>query len=382
MTSSAPTKTKKTTPGFTPNLEPSQRTKKFRIYAKKLFLTYPQCGEAKEAVLTRISTVFKDALECTIVAREMHQTDEPHLHVLIAFKERRDFKGLSGMKQLDKLAGKHGNYQAVRNWSACVVYVAKENDFISEGIDIPKFIKATLGKRSTKSDKIAKMIIDDNATSEEIAAAHPGFFLMHKRKIEELEEWTGRKRAKLDMKPWIPLNPLNYEHEADQEIAEWLNANMTGTRPFKSPQLFIHGDTNLGKTSLIENLNKHFRVFYIPVTEDFYCTFTNSDYDLAILDEFKGQKTIQWMNRWLDGQRMGLKMKGKAQYLKTLNIPTIILSNYPIEECYPTVFINQPQKLETLLTRFKVVNVFDPIDVLFKEYPVLAVDSDGESVEL
>jgi len=72
------------------------------------------------------------------------------------------------------------------------------------------------------------------------------------------------------------------------------------------------------------------------------------------MDEFKGQKTLQWMNEFRQGSKMTLRKKG-SQYLKSKNIPVIILSNYSLSECYPKAA--NDGRLSTLEARLKVVQV-------------------------
>jgi len=125
--------------------------------------------------------------------------------------------------------------------------------------------------------------------------------------------------------------------------------------------LFISGERNRGKTSLIEYLERSLSVYHIPHTEDFYDAY-DDEYDLAVLDEFKGQKTLQWMNEFLQGSRMTLRKKG-SQHLKVKNMPVIILSNYSLGECYPKAAIDG--RLTTLEARLlcvsvdKFINVYD-----------------------
>ena len=59
------------------------------------------------------------------------------------------------------------------------------------------------------------------------------------------------------------------------------------------------------------------------------------DYDLCIMDDFKGQKLIIWMNEFLGSKNMLMWMLGGTHMRKTRIIPTIVISNFPLARCYP-----------------------------------------------
>ena len=127
---------------------------------------------------------------------------------------------------------------------------------------------------------------------------NPAYVLRNKRKVEEYISYQEDKRQRTEKKkPWLGCEgPNNYQ---DAEIAKWLNDNLGKPRKFKQPQLFISGPKNMGKTTLIEQLREYFNIYDIPLNEDFYDFYADNRYDLAVIDEFKGQKPIQWLNLFL-----------------------------------------------------------------------------------
>jgi len=82
-------------------------------------------------------------------------------------------------------------------------------------------------------------------------------------------------------------------------------------------------------------------------------------YDLAVFDEFQGQKTISWMNEFAQGSVVMLKKKG-SQYLKAQNIPLLVVSNHPLVEVYHNV---ASDKVATLECRFTQVHITQFINV-------------------
>ncbi len=333
----------------------------WRLQAKNIFLTWPQNTATKEDVLAKVQATWGDDLDWSVVAEEKHQDGTPHLHAVIAFCKKMYFKGKKGLELLDSITGKHGNYQSARSLKKTVTYVVKDDHYISFNLDVKTYIANAAAKKSTA---IATMVLEDK-TMEEICEEDPGFFMMHKRRIEDLSVWHERKKAKLQLKEWLPLELTDYQSESDLVIADWLNKNIGLDREFKAKQLYLCGPPDMGKTTLIMHLEKFCRIYYIPTDEDFCCHYDDCDWDLAIIDEFKGQKSITWLNRWLDGQTMPLKRKGVSSILKRKNIPTIILSNFPVISCYSKALEDRPTCCDSLLARLEVVDITSPIDVLY-----------------
>lgn len=108
--------------------------KSFRLQAKYMLLTWPQCETSKEHVLEGIKSTFKDLKGC-VVAREEHEDGSPHIHAYVELYKNCDIKR---MAVLDGIAGKHGNYKPYKaaEWSSpgkMRRYVEKEGDVVSFG---------------------------------------------------------------------------------------------------------------------------------------------------------------------------------------------------------------------------------------------------------
>lgn len=329
-----------------------------RLSGKTLFLTYPRCDmtpqDALEAVKSKLQT---HSPTWTVVAREKHEDGANHLHMCIRLSKRWTSRRSDA---LDMITGQHGNYRVAKVVKAVLKYITKEDDWVADGIDVKAYLAPKKRKRKV-SDSVAGMITEGKSIME-INREMPGYVMINMRKIQEYQSWIAIKRRRAALIPWTPLQIDLGMSISDIAISTWLNNNiMDRERPFSKTQLFIHGPTEHGKTTLIINLRRRLSIYDVPLDEQFYDYFDNDSYDLAIIDEFKGQKTIQWMNRFLDGSPMTLRKKG-AQLLKTHNIPTIILSNYSPRECYPNV---DELRFATIARRLHVVELSSPINVLY-----------------
>ena len=99
----------------------------------------------------------------------------------------------------------------------------------------------------------------------------------------------------------------------------------------------------------------------MPKSEDFYDFYDDNQWDIVLLEEFRGQKTIQFLNEFCQGSMMTLRQKGK-QALKVKNLPMIVLSNYRLTEVYSKSLANDASRLDTLRTRFFELHFDTPID--------------------
>lgn len=96
-----------------------------------------------------------------------------------------------------------------------------------------------------------------------------------------------------------------------------------------------------GKSRLASKLSEYCRTFFVCLDEEWWDNY-DDDYELIIFDEFKGQKKIQMMNRFISGERCSLKQRGVAPFVKMSNPPVVILSNYTVEGCYSKTDVDDP----------------------------------------
>ncbi len=125
--------------------------------------------------------------------------------------------------------------------------------------------------------------------------------------------------------------------------------------------LFI--GTNLGKTGLVMKLAKFFRIYWVPLDSHYLDDYEDSGYDLVVFDEYKGQKSITWMNSFVQGSPFPVNRRYHST-IKEKNIPVIVLSNYSIEQAYDKVHMLNPLRLDTIRSRFQVEQVCSFIKLL------------------
>lgn len=153
-----------------------QKSKNFRLQGKSFFLTYPQCPEEKKDLLEFLKGL--GTVKKVIVARELHESGEPHLHAYVNFEEK---KNLSNPKYFD-YKGYHGNYQTCRNILAVTKYIKKDEDYLEEGIDLEAHEEGRRAHRKVIDTKLVR----GEMTVEEAVMEDPSLIHNYKRLKENV----------------------------------------------------------------------------------------------------------------------------------------------------------------------------------------------------
>lgn len=345
-----------------------ESTGTFRVAGKHFFLTYARCPVELEYAVSFFIANFGGALSGCTVARELHQDGCQHLHVCLSFDVRKDYRNPRIFDMEFEGLAFHPNVQVARSVQHVLRYVTKYGEFIKEGTHL----QVSVARSGSATAEVAKRALSGEPLLA-LCNENPGVFMLHKKRLEELVLWHGEQTALtnlIEKASSIPsrLQSVSIDQVAslspsEREIFLWLVENIRSEpRAFKQKQLYLWGPPNSGKSSLLSLLMIHLPTYVMP-TEDFYDLFDPKLHRLVILDEFRAQKTIQFLNQWADGQVMSIRKKG-SQGLKSVNLPLIICSNFSIREAYSK---SDEAHLESLICRFNAVHVekiFNLIDLL------------------
>lgn len=324
------------------------RSRAYRCRGKAFFLTYPKCDVSLLDVRTHMQIIFGiDDISFMRIASEQHADGSLHRHVFVMTRDVKMFyhSGFADLKVKEKTASGHstkiyhGNYQVARSQIKAFEYVSKKGEFVDFGTVPSSLMKKSAGKL----DKVAGAI-EEGASANDIRAAHPGFFLMNRKKVEDMVAIVRRERMTENLILWDTkkLEPVREAlcaagaHDSTLAVFDWLMKNINTTRKFKQKQLYLHSPPNHGKTTLVQILSKFVSVFDAPMGESFFDQFDECVHKLVFFDEFKGQHTVTFMNKFLEMSVMNIKVKG-GQILRSKNIPVIIGSNLRPEEAYHKV---------------------------------------------
>lgn len=289
---------------------------------------------------------FGDKLEFAVVCEEDHAEQEPdpadlhpvppgrHLHAIFALKNRHN---LRGAHCLDPLANSHGKYEAAKSLPGSVNYVAKDGDFIAHGVDVEEYLAAWKKKTSTKATLMA-LEAKNGADLAKLDSLDPGFVLMHLQKLRAYILLQATLSQTPTLK-WSTMTvPVGVLQPNLRHLANWLNSNLGQERVLRQKQLLLSSPPGWGKTTLIEELYKYFRI-YQHVGGKWFDGFEDEATDLLVFDEFNGNVPLSVMNKVLDGQRCNLEVKGGSA-AKNKRQPVIILTNYEEHELYQGEKVN------------------------------------------
>jgi len=357
-------------------LQDLQNKKAFRLNCKRVFITFPKCEVDKELAMDRIKKSTKTKNCKFIVAQESHNDGSKHLHLYI---ESPKCFNVRTPAYFDFIGGKRGNYQKVQNKDAVVTYITKENNYVAHEIDVSPIVeKYQASKKKRKSEvqlgpsKSIYAALKAGKTYEDLLEDETlgGYMVLHSSNVKKLAYDFQRKRMlqeRVARKPsYCHFIINNYEYDLICEL------------PFKTPQFWIYGVANVGKTTIISKLFEiGLEGYHIPTNND-HAKWDDALYDFAYIDEFKGQLTIQFLNEFLQGSRMDLPGKyvvGGSR--KKKNLPCFILSNYTPEQVYHK---KNASDLAPLLSRLRVIELKS-----FNDYEVLTSpsrDTNGSPIYL
>lgn len=349
----------------------------FRCNAKRFFLTYPTCG----FLLTLFPSpedfskleIFKD-FKYVMVAYEKHKDGSDHIHVILEFSRKMNVKNPRKWDLTTKLASHHCNIGAVRNLRLAIKYLKKGNNFYSTFPE--SFMLSTTSKHAQLVDDLF-----EGATPLALLKEYPSLGLQYWRNLFAIQAAIAAVKPppKLpDQLPKLEWEGVAYHTLSDTErvIYNWLRVNLPVSwsidggylpvKPFKSSQLALISPTNYGKSSLINLLDRFYPGYEVP-KGGYYSGWTDSRYAFAWLDEYHGNyMTLSDLNVWLQGSPAGnvINQKNKPHYRKRQNVPTIILSNYPVRQWYTNLFERFSFLLPTLEARLKIVDLVIPIFTL------------------
>ena len=283
--------------------------------SKGWFLTFPHCPADAQSCLDDIRDKLLSkwglTIEEYVVCEEKHQDGSPHLHAFIKIHERRirfkedRFDFIFDGKEY------HGNYQIAKSWHAVQGYVAKGKKYITN-------LNLEAAKKK-QSKKIGVKELETDALE-----------LLEKGIITGLQLANFVKNQNL-------YRMLKNKRKANEDID--LNIE-------KKRHIWYYGESNSGKTYRLKTQIKNDPTnwFQIPLNNDWIGY--NGEKNLY-LDEFKGQLTVQELNRICDGSTK-VNVKGGSLQLAS-DVVVHICSNYNIKECYKKL---EPVLLESLYNRF------------------------------
>lgn len=329
------------------------RKNSYRAEGVNWLLTFPQCSLSKQKALDNITSKEDLTVKAVIVGQEQHADGNPHLHIIVCLEEKLRTRNPN---YWNFVALKHGDYKVINSPKRAYAYVTKEDKDPTIFGTIPNIF---LESKTSKSENVASSIIS-GSTVAQVVATQPGFSLMNLAKIISFKSYVTSVFSTKCCK--VLASPIVYhgEDESTASIIAWCNGNLFAERPFKQKQVWIYGPPNCLKTSIVIKLSEFFRLYPVPQTEDYFDSYSDEDYDILVFDDFKAEKTIHFLNRFLQGGLpVCLKIKN-GQVWKRKNMAAIFCSNFSISEVYHKAHVMSVNALKERITE---IHVETPIDI-------------------
>nr|WBU87220.1 replicase [Papaya leaf curl Haveri virus] len=233
--------------------------KRFQIYAKNYFLTYPQCSLTKEEALSQLQNLSTPTSNKFIrVCRELHENGEPHLHVLIQFEGK--FKCQNNrffdLVSPTRPAHFHPNIQGAKSSSDVKAYVEKNGDVLDFGVFQVDGRSARGGQQSA-NDAYAEAI---NSGSKAAALN-----ILREKAPKDYVLQFHNLNANLDRIFTPPLEVYVYPFSFSSfdrvppDLVDWVSSNVvcSAARPIRPISIVIEGDSRTGKTMWARSLGPH-----------------------------------------------------------------------------------------------------------------------------
>lgn len=342
-----------------------------RFQAVNWAFTYPRCPVSPEQAVSELKNSLPPMTYIEVV-REKHSSldaeedgevssevpgevsTEFHLHALVIFESR---LRTSNARFAD-LCSHHGDYKPlttrydVKRWKA---YINKDPVDLAVAGELPEFLKSDGDKGPSKASQVQSAILQGCSVRSLLAREElSGYLVLNLRKVMEFASYVNSGPS--GHLPWPALDHSRLEFA---QITGWIDRWVVqkASRRLKTPQLWVWGGKNLGKTTLKEQLMRCCSVYVPHLTESsgvaFLDGYEDNLYDLIIFDEFKAQFKLTTMNQLLDGSQVRLHVRG-GHVMKRQNLPIIVFSNYSPRQCYPNI---SDEELDTILSRLTVVEV-------------------------
>lgn len=282
----------------------------FRLAAKNLFLTYPNCGE-KDACFAFLQSKFSDSLQYCLVAQEAHSSGEPHLHAIVCLTRKINFKRPDCLD----FDGFHGDYKAARDLDASITYCKKDD---TSPLCYGSIEKS--GKRGWQDCASAESYDD---FIQRVSAADYKSFVIFNDRIESF----ARRRFKVADVPyedpfpdsWLPSTQL--DSWAIENVRDWIPS--PAIRP---KSLILVGDSRLGKTAWARKHGSH--VYFNGTWNAAKCDAIGPDTKYAVWDDMFNWEAFNY-KQWLGGQ-WEFDVTGKYRAPRTVSgwgRPSIVCCN-------------------------------------------------------
>lgn len=293
-----------------------------RWRAKNFFWTFPHLGIEPKTAIEKVKQ-FKP-VKWVMVAHERHKDGEPHIHVAVEFCKKLD---IIGNKKFDKIFGKHGNYQVMKNPIGSVKYLMKDGNYECYGIDPVKYVAANKSVIKQAADgKWDQLYAHVAAGLDLFEFPHLGFLA---RNLKQIQHFRSQYMAR---------KPVH-------RVGDWREVGIKA--------LVLWGKTGAGKSHWARRsqVAAFGEPFVLPFQRDGGVWWDGySGEKLLVLDDFDPSKMpLLQLLRVLDPYKFVGMVKGSHVVADWLVV--IITNNIHPDRWYPNAY---PARQRALMRRLRI----------------------------
>nr|ALK03566.1 replication initiator protein [Whitefly-associated begomovirus 7] len=233
--------------------------KRFQIYAKNYFLTYPHCSLPVSEALSQLHTLNTAVNKKFIrVCRELHEDGSPHLHALLQFEGKFKCKNprFFDLVSPSRSAHFHCNIQGAKSSSDVKSYIEKGGEYSDWG-EFQIDGRSARGGQQTANDAYATAI-NSGSKAEALRIirelAPKDFVLQFHNLNSNLDRIFQEPLA-----PYVsPFLSSSFDR-VPEELEEWVSENVmdAAARPWRPNSIVVEGDSRTGKTVWARSLGPH-----------------------------------------------------------------------------------------------------------------------------
>ncbi|AMO26183.1 putative replicase protein [Pepper yellow leaf curl virus PSSWS-14] len=302
------------------------RSYSFQVKAKNIFLTYPKCPIPKEEALELLKNIQCPSDKLFIrVAQEKHSDGSLHLHVLIQFKGKAQFRNNRhfDLTHPNTSTQFHPNFQGAKSSSDVKSYIEKDGDYVDWGV-FQIDGRSARGGQQTANDAAAEAL---NAGSKQAAMA-----IIREKLPKEYIFQFHNLNANLDrifappLEVFVcPFSSSSFD-QVPEELQAWAAENVrdAAARPWRPNSIVIEGESRTGKTMWARSLGLHnYLCGHLDLSPKVY----NNDAWYNVIDDVDPHY-LKHFKEFMGAQR---NWQSNTKYGKPIQIkggiPTIFLCN-------------------------------------------------------
>lgn len=245
-----------------------------------------------------------------------------HLHCLFEFEN--DYTYIEIIDYYSKLFIDYPEItfhcEGVKNFKNYLVYISKEDtDIFIDGYSISDF-----SFRFQSYYYLKDMPFFD--IGHHFVAKHRQYYKYLERLYKVLHfKWVSSYSY---IGPWV-----DFDLDWCNKVLDWYINYVSTSYYFKKKHLYLYGDTNMGKSTLINHLIKYLgnRVYYVKEKHLFgdLC----SEHKLIFWDEVPMRlDNVEMLKKAFGGQNFSINQKYCVERDFIITIPCILVSNYPLND--------------------------------------------------